>query len=147
MLYIYKLFWKYISLLFHDYNNSKKYLHFVSLSLDILPFSFVLTLTRLLSRLFQILKQLNISPVVIIQGPTGCGKTTQVPQYILDFHQSRGTYCNIVVTQPRKIAAISIARRVCHERKWQLGTIVGYQVWLICISFTFVSNMGILSWF
>ncbi|KAG8184735.1 hypothetical protein JTE90_019337 [Oedothorax gibbosus] len=76
----------------------------------------------------DILQQLNISPVVIIQGPTGCGKTTQVPQYILDYHQSRGTYCNIIVTQPRKIAAISIARRVCHERKWQLGTIVGYQV-------------------
>ncbi|KAF8774277.1 ATP-dependent RNA helicase TDRD9 like protein [Argiope bruennichi] len=76
----------------------------------------------------EILQQLNIHPVVIIQGPTGCGKTTQVPQYILDYHQSKGVYCNIIVTQPRKIAAISIARRVCQERKWQLGSIVGYQV-------------------
>ncbi|CAL1265539.1 unnamed protein product [Larinioides sclopetarius] len=76
----------------------------------------------------EILQQLNIHPVVIIQGPTGCGKTTQVPQYILDYHQSKGMYCNIIVTQPRKIAAISIARRVCQERRWQLGGIVGYQV-------------------
>ncbi|GFT80946.1 ATP-dependent RNA helicase TDRD9 [Nephila pilipes] len=76
----------------------------------------------------EILQLLEISPVVIIQGPTGCGKTTQVPQYILDHYQSKGSYCNIVVTQPRKIAAISIARRVCQERKWQLGSIVGYQV-------------------
>ncbi|GFR02577.1 ATP-dependent RNA helicase TDRD9 [Trichonephila clavata] len=76
----------------------------------------------------EILQLLEINPVVIIQGPTGCGKTTQVPQYILDYYQSKGSYCNIAVTQPRKIAAMSIARRVCQERKWQLGSIVGYQV-------------------
>ncbi|GFW11949.1 ATP-dependent RNA helicase TDRD9 [Trichonephila clavipes] len=76
----------------------------------------------------EILQLLEINPVVIIQGPTGCGKTTQVPQYILDHYQSKGSYCNIAVTQPRKIAAMSIARRVCQERKWQLGSIVGYQV-------------------
>ncbi|GFS87989.1 ATP-dependent RNA helicase TDRD9 [Nephila pilipes] len=76
----------------------------------------------------EILLQIETNPVTIIQGPIGCGKTTQVPQYILDYHQSKGSYCNIIVTQPRKIAAISIARRVCQERKWQLGSIVGYQV-------------------
>ncbi|GFY41720.1 ATP-dependent RNA helicase TDRD9 [Trichonephila inaurata madagascariensis] len=76
----------------------------------------------------EILQLLEINPVVIIQGPTGCGKTTQVPQYILDHYQSKGSYCNIAVTQPRKIAAMSISRRVCQERKWQLGSIVGYQV-------------------
>ncbi|GIX99928.1 ATP-dependent RNA helicase TDRD9 [Caerostris darwini] len=76
----------------------------------------------------EIISQLQINPVVIIQGHTGCGKTTQVPQYILDLHKTKGTPCNIVVTQPRKIAAISVARRVCYERKWELGSIVGYQV-------------------
>lgn len=76
----------------------------------------------------RILQLLNINPVVIIEGPTGCGKTTQVPQYILDYHAKNGKYCNIIVTQPRKIAAISIAKRVCQERGWQLGTLVGYQV-------------------
>ena len=42
-----------------------------------------------------------------------CG---QVPQYILDDYAKRGRRCKIAVTQPRRIAAISIAKRVCHER-------------------------------
>ena len=66
--------------------------------------------------------------VTVIEGETGCGKTTQVPQYILDYYAAQGRYCSIVVTQPRRIAAISIARRVCAERDWQLGRICGYQV-------------------
>ena len=66
--------------------------------------------------------------VTIIQGETGSGKTTQVAQYILDQYAANNRYCNIVVTQPRRIAAMSIARRVCAERGWQLGRICGYQV-------------------
>lgn len=66
--------------------------------------------------------------MLVIQGPTGCGKTTQVPQYILDYCRESNTYCNIIVTQPRRIAAISVAKRVCVERGWALGTICGYQV-------------------
>lgn len=54
----------------------------------------------------------------------------QVPQYILDDAYRRREYCKIVVTQPRRIAAISIANRVSHERKWEEGTVVGYQVGL-----------------
>ncbi|XP_023931782.1 ATP-dependent RNA helicase TDRD9-like, partial [Lingula anatina] len=65
--------------------------------------------------------------VTVIQGSTGSGKTTQVPQYILDHYAQAGKYCNIVVTQPRRIAAMSIARRVCQERGWRLGSVVGYQ--------------------
>lgn len=44
------------------------------------------------------------NPVVVIKGKTGCGKTTQVPQYILDdfIERGRGADCNIVVTQVRK---------------------------------------------
>lgn len=64
----------------------------------------------------------------MIQGPTGCGKTTQVPQFILDNCRDRREFCNIVVTQPRRIAAISVARRVCDERCWELGTVCGFQV-------------------
>jgi len=72
--------------------------------------------------------------VTVIEGETGCGKTTQVPQYILDHYAAQGRYCNIVVTQPRRIAAISIARRVCVERNWLLGRICGYQVLSVAVS-------------
>ncbi|XP_011664855.1 ATP-dependent RNA helicase TDRD9 isoform X2 [Strongylocentrotus purpuratus] len=76
----------------------------------------------------QVLNTIESNQVTIIQGSTGCGKTTQVPQYILDDYVCKRKHCNIVVTQPRKIAAISIARRVCEERRWQLGSLVGYRV-------------------
>ena len=68
--------------------------------------------------------------VSIICGHTGSGKTTQVPQFILDDHARRGKSVNILVTQPRKIAAKSIAKRICHERNWEMGRIVGYKVGL-----------------
>ena len=68
--------------------------------------------------------------IVILSGPTGCGKSTQVPQYILDQHAMERRNVNIVVTQPRKLAASSLARRVCEERGWELGGLVGYQVGL-----------------
>lgn len=61
-------------------------------------------------------------------GATGSGKTTQVPQYILDEYAKDQRYCNIIVTQPRRIAAISISKRVCQERGWTQGSLVGYQV-------------------
>jgi len=52
----------------------------------------------------------------------------QVPQFILDQCFANNQMCNIVVTQPRRIAAISVARRVCYERSWNIGTVVGYHV-------------------
>ncbi len=75
-----------------------------------------------------ILDMLKRENVIIIKGFTGCGKTTQVPQFILDECYARKTTCNIVVTQPRRIAAINIAKRVCQERNVTLGTVVGYIV-------------------
>lgn len=60
---------------------------------------------------------------------TGCGKTTRVPQFILDEYKEKGLFCNIVVAQPRRIAASSNAKRVCKERGWPCGTLVGYQVY------------------
>lgn len=47
---------------------------------------------------------------------------------ILDEAKEKNKPCNIVVTQPRRIAARSIAEQVCREREWDLGTLVGYQV-------------------
>ncbi|XP_012523502.1 probable ATP-dependent RNA helicase spindle-E [Monomorium pharaonis] len=79
----------------------------------------------------KIVSMISSNSVVIIRGSTGCGKTTQVPQLILDAEYERKQHCNIIVTQPRRIAAISIAKRVSQERDWPVGTIVGYQIGLI----------------
>ena len=58
------------------------------------------------------------------------GKTTQVPQYILEDSFAKKTNCNIIVTQPRRIAATSLAARVALERDCELGTLVGYKIGL-----------------
>ncbi|XP_017017608.1 dosage compensation regulator mle isoform X1 [Drosophila kikkawai] len=78
----------------------------------------------------EILSAINENPVVIIRGNTGCGKTTQIAQYILDDYISsgQGGFANIYVTQPRRISAISVAERVARERCEQLGDTVGYSV-------------------
>lgn len=59
-----------------------------------------------------------------------CGKTTQIPQFILDSHlkAGRGGECFIICTQPRRISAMSVAERVSAERIDKLGESVGYQV-------------------
>ena len=61
--------------------------------------------------------------VLVISGETGCGKTTQLPQYILEseIEAGNGSTCNIICTQPRRISAISVAERVATERGEQLG--------------------------
>lgn len=68
--------------------------------------------------------------VTVISGETGCGKTTQVPQFILESEilAGRGAKTSIVVTQPRRISAVSIAERVAQERGESLGETVGYQI-------------------
>ncbi|KAH9469770.1 hypothetical protein Pst134EA_007047 [Puccinia striiformis f. sp. tritici] len=62
--------------------------------------------------------------------PLDLEKTTQVPQIILDEATMRGegAKCNIICTQPRRIAAISVAQRVANERNEKLSESVGYQV-------------------
>ncbi|CAN9503357.1 unnamed protein product [Ophioblennius macclurei] len=78
----------------------------------------------------DIMNAVDNNPVVIIRGATGCGKTTQVPQYILDrfVKGGRAADCNIVVTQPRRISAVSVAERVAYERGEDLGKSCGYSV-------------------
>lgn len=60
----------------------------------------------------------------------GCGKTTQVAQFILDdfIKKGKGSQCKIVCTQPRRISAISVAERVASERNENLGRSVGFQI-------------------
>jgi ATP-dependent RNA helicase DHX40 len=74
----------------------------------------------------KLLESVKGSQCTVITGETGCGKTTQLPQYLLDGGLAREG--SIAVTQPRRVAAISVARRVAQERKEPLGGEVGYQV-------------------
>ncbi|BFZ06809.1 hypothetical protein BsWGS_09848 [Bradybaena similaris] len=67
--------------------------------------------------------------VVVICGDTGCGKTTQVPQFILDKALEETSFnIHVVCTQPRRIAAISVAQRVAKERDEELGRCVGFKM-------------------
>lgn len=66
--------------------------------------------------------------VVLISGETGCGKTTQVPQFLLDYMWAKGEACKIVCTQPRRISAMSVAERISNERGENIGESVGYKI-------------------
>lgn len=78
----------------------------------------------------NILKLIEDNRVVVLSGETGCGKTTQVPQYILDHYinEEKGAKCNIIVTQPRRLSAVTIAERVAYERGELTGDNIGYKV-------------------
>lgn len=82
----------------------------------------------------QIIDTLESSQVVVLSGETGCGKSTQLPAYILEDQLSRGQACKIYVTEPRRISAISLAQRVSQElgeRRGAVGTqgsLVGYSI-------------------
>ncbi|KAG2776315.1 hypothetical protein JG687_00003691 [Phytophthora cactorum] len=78
----------------------------------------------------QVIKCVQNNQVVLICGATGCGKTTQIPQFILDEYVNRGAggECNIICTQPRRIAAIGVATRVAQERCEEIADVVGYQI-------------------
>lgn len=62
---------------------------------------------------------LENNKVVVIKGEPGCGKSTQVPQYILENASlnDSGIDCNILVTQPRRISATSLAQAIANERE------------------------------
>ena len=81
----------------------------------------------------DIISALRQHRVLVVLGETGSGKTTQLPQYLADCPEllrkdKNGTTLPIVVTQPRRVAAISVAQRVAEERGVRLGQEVGYHV-------------------
>nr|CAH7743708.1 unnamed protein product [Callosobruchus chinensis] len=82
------------------------------------------------SKRMEILRLIEENQVILISGETGCGKTTQVAQFILDdyIEKKKGSVCKIICTQPRRISAIAVAERVADERAERLGQSVGYQI-------------------
>ena len=74
--------------------------------------------------------------VTIVAGETGCGKTTQLPQFILDdaIARGEGARTNLICTQPRRISATSVASRVAQERGEAIGKTVGYKIRLEAVT-------------
>ncbi|KAM9306868.1 ATP-dependent RNA helicase DHX29 [Pholidichthys leucotaenia] len=84
----------------------------------------------------RILEALQRHPVVVVAGETGSGKSTQIPQFLLEHLLASGKTphpCNIVVTQPRRISAMSLACRVsqelgCEDGPGSKSSLCGYQI-------------------
>ncbi|EDL09994.1 mCG11938 [Mus musculus] len=76
----------------------------------------------------EIVKIIKENKVVLIVGETGSGKTTQIPQFLLDDCFKNGIPCRIFCTQPRRLAAIAVAERVAAERRERIGQTIGYQI-------------------
>ncbi|KAK7163916.1 hypothetical protein R3I94_002586 [Phoxinus phoxinus] len=74
----------------------------------------------------QVINQLRQLHNAVFIGETGSGKTTQIPQYL--YEAGIGRQGIIAITQPRRVAAISLAGRVAEEKRVQLGKLVGYTV-------------------
>ena len=74
----------------------------------------------------EIAKAIEQHQIIIVSGETGSGKTTQLPKICLEL--GRGQKGLIGHTQPRRIAAVSVAKRIAQELKTTLGDWVGYQV-------------------
>ena len=77
----------------------------------------------------EIIERVNVNQVVLLAGSTGCGKTTQVPQFLLDDCWANGIPAKIICTQPRRISAMTVSDRIANERGENIGEgTVGYQI-------------------
>lgn len=82
----------------------------------------------------EILGAMEASNVIVLCGETGCGKSTQLPAFILEHELSNGRPCKVYCTEPRRISALSLAKRVSEEmgeKKGEVGgrnSLVGYAI-------------------
>ncbi|XP_050423506.1 pre-mRNA-splicing factor ATP-dependent RNA helicase DHX16 isoform X2 [Adelges cooleyi] len=75
----------------------------------------------------DLIEAINDHQILIIEGETGSGKTTQIPQYLYEAGYTEDNK-KIGCTQPRRVAAMSVAARVAEEMSVKLGNEVGYSI-------------------
>ncbi|KAI6144401.1 P-loop containing nucleoside triphosphate hydrolase protein [Pisolithus tinctorius] len=80
------------------------------------------------SQMDQFLKMFKDHQIIVMVGETGSGKTTQIPQFVAysDLPHTKGKI--VACTQPRRVAAMSVAKRVAEEMDVELGREVGYSI-------------------
>lgn len=86
----------------------------------------ILTIYRLVRKKQDILEAIRDHQVVIVAGETGSGKTTQLPKICMEL--GRGIKGLIGHTQPRRLAARTVANRIAEELKTEPGGCIGYKV-------------------
>ena len=101
-------------------NTNEDYLKIIKLQKENLP---------IFQYKSQILELISKNQIIFIQGETGSGKTTQIPQYLNENNYTSNNK-KIAITQPRRVACLSVASRVAYEMNCKLGHEVGY-----CIRF------------
>lgn len=114
---------------------SSHYLATIPFDSQIIPNSYLSAKLPIHAQYSTILESIYYNPVTIISAETGAGKTTQIPQFILSSYLANKAVMtppsinyihflliiDIIVTQPRKIAATSVAERVAIERGEEIG--------------------------
>lgn len=78
--------------------------------------------SKINKKIKEVVKMLNNNDIILVTGDTGCGKTTIIPRMLMEH------YNNIVCTQPRKLAAINVAKKVAHDLNTKVGDVIGYSV-------------------
>ena len=73
----------------------------------------------------ELLNSLSNNKRLLISSPAGSGKSTQIPQFLLDSGKIKG---KIAVLQPRRLAARMLAERVAWERKVKIGSEIGFRI-------------------
>ncbi|KAK0447459.1 P-loop containing nucleoside triphosphate hydrolase protein [Desarmillaria tabescens] len=83
---------------------------------------------KMVIRMRVVFEEFNENQIIVIVGETGAGKTTQIPQFVAysDLPHTNGKL--VACTQPRRVAAMSVAKRVADEIDVQLGRHVGYSI-------------------
>lgn len=76
----------------------------------------------------QFIKLFNENQIIVLVGETGSGKTTQIPQWCMDVIRKTYPGKAVACTQPRRVAAMSVAARVADELDVKLGEEVGYSI-------------------